>query len=241
MVNQLTKLRHSTIQRSDIEIIKEYKLNPTQELKQELLVIHFPLVLHTGYGYKIESNECLSIGSIALLKTLEEFNISESILFSTALTYELRKEFRREIGIHSDIYLPIEFKRVLSKFKKVKDSYNFNIDEFVKDACKSQPTWNFENTKNRLIEYSEYARVGDISIVQIESKPIEINEYKGFSDVVEQIVGSKYMKVMIKYYNGYTFDEIGLEMGFSKQRASTVHKIALGKLQNSKRLFKKYC
>ena len=255
IINELNLKRKSIELRSEISVISDYKnmtiirgLYHSNEvyieidkqlnlLREELLLMYFPNILSMAKRYKLDMNILFTTGVIALYKALDNFDISKNVKFSTYLIWHLKNSFRMEYTKLSDIYIPLNFRELLVKYKKVKSSEGFNFDEFVENECKKFPTWDVENTKSRLLQYENYNNE-EIKEYHAVTEEVEITEdLSGIWIQVERLVGEKYTKIIKMYYEGKSFVEIAEEFGVSKQRVNSMFWNSIKKIQNNKKLF----
>ena len=255
IINELNLKRKSIELRSEISVISDYKnmtiirgLHHSDEvyieideqlniLREELLLMYFPNILSMAKRYKLDMNILFTTGVIALYKALDNFDLSKDVKFSTYLIWHLKNAFRMEYTKLSDIYIPLNFRELLVKYKKVKSSEGFNFDEFVESECKKFPTWDIENTKARLLQYENYNNE-EVKDYHDVTEEVEIaDDLSGIWIQVERLVGEKYTKIIKMYYEGKSFVEIAEQFGVSKQRVNSMFWNSIKKIQNNKKLF----
>ena len=192
-------------------------------------------------------------GSLGLIKAAQKFDYSKGFKFSTYATWWIRQTIVRAIANHSKVIrIPVH---MLDKIRLVKKaiyelnylnfkeptneeiaSYlNMNIKqvEMVMNTLKIEPM-SLDTPVADNLSLEDY--ISDEKNLPVEEKAETKILKEQISEILEELT-QKEQKVIIQRFGLYgekpkTLEELGKQMGFSKERIRQIEGIALRKLRN---------
>ena len=206
---------------------------------------------YTGQG--VLFMDLVQEGSLGLIKAAQKFDYSKGFKFSTYATWWIRQTIVRAIANHSKVIrIPVH---MLDKIRLVKKaiyelnylnfkeptneeiaSYlNMNIKqvEMVMNTLKIEPM-SLDTPVADNLSLEDY--ISDEKNLPVEEKAETKILKEQISEILEELT-QKEQKVIIQRFGLYgekpkTLEELGKQMGFSKERIRQIEGIALRKLRN---------
>lgn len=234
--------------------------------KKKLIQANLRLVIsiakkYTGQG--VLFMDLVQEGSLGLIKAVNKFDYSKGFKFSTYATWWIRQSIARAIANHSKVIrVPVHMSDKIRQIKKV--IYEFNYDfgreptieeiaertelstdkvEKAMDTIKLEPV-SLDTPIADNLSLEDY--ISDEKYILPENN-VQITMLKSQIKSLLKKLNSKEEKIIIKRFGldgnrPKTLDELGKEMGFSKERIRQIECLALKKLRDFEKIknFKEY-
>ena len=214
------------------------------QLVQENMGLVWSLVRRfTGRGYELE--DLFQIGSIGLLKSIDKFDLSFNVKFSTYAVPMIVGEIKRFLRDDGMIKVSRSLKETAYKARMLKEEL---MKEFNREPTISEIAAGLEMTVEDVVEALESnAEVESLSAViyQGDGKPVtlsdKIDESPAIqSSLVDKIVLSEMIDrllpiereiITLRYFEDRTQTEIAQALGISQVQVSRIEKRILKKMK----------
>lgn len=231
-----------------IELIKEYK-NGNKAVKDEIVMGNLKLVLtvikKVNYSYNVDPDDLFQIGCIGLIKSIDNFNTSLNVAFSTYAIPMISGEIKRYLRDNNNVKISRQIKDLAYKILKYKEKYLiehnkepssleiasylnedvYKIDEAIKSLnCVVSLQDTLTNDDTDELTYLDH--ISDD--FNIEDKIINKNTLKQGISMLDDIQKNIIIK---RYYNGLTQEEIAKELFISQAQVSRLEKNAISSLK----------
>jgi len=236
------------------QIWREYRANPTEELRNFLIARHLDLVayaaerLHKRLPSEVEINDLKSAGAFGLMDAVESFDPDRGVKFETFCTQRIRGAMFDEL--RSMDWVPRLVRSRTAKVDKVRKSIemetgarpteeevaarlNVSGDEFEKLQKDSRPISMVSLTR-KCFETDSSKDVREIDVVEdnrqenpqqaVQKQDLQALITKGLS-LAERLI------VILYYYEEMTMKEIGATLDLSESRVSQMHSSILARLK----------
>jgi len=236
------------------QIWREYRANPTEELRNFLIARHLDLVayaaerLHKRLPSEVEINDLKSAGAFGLMDAVESFDPDRGVKFETFCTQRIRGAMFDEL--RSMDWVPRLVRSRTAKVDKVRKSIemetgarpteeevaarlNVSGDEFEKLQKDSRPISMVSLTR-KCFETDSSKDVREIDVVEdnrqenpqqaVQKQDLQALITKGLSRAERLIV-------ILYYYEEMTMKEIGATLDLSESRVSQMHSSILARLK----------
>ena len=227
-----------------IQLIKEYK-NGNKAVKDEIVMGNLKLVLtvikKVNYSYNVDPDDLFQIGCIGLIKSIDNFNTSLNVAFSTYAIPMISGEIKRYLRDNNNVKISRQIKDLAYKILKYKEKYLiehnkepssleiasylnedvYKIDEAIKSLnCVVSLQDTLSNDDTDELTYLDH--ISDD--FNIEEKIINKNTLKQGISMLDDIQKNIIVK---RYYNGLTQEEIAKELFISQAQVSRLEKNAI--------------
>ena len=242
------------------KIIKEGKGQEKRNAKQKLIKSNLRLVLniakkYTGQG--VLFMDLIQEGAFGLIRASEKFDYKKGYKFSTYATWWIKQSIIRAISNTSRIIrIPVHMQEKIRIYKRAYSKLNFQLGREPSDTELMTITGfdkkKLEQIRNTLIKkpisldtpVTEDLAVEDYVIDTSYRSPENITKECMLTDNItellefldereKEIISSRFG---INDHDYKTLEEIGKELGFSKERIRQLETGALEKLRNKKEL-----
>ena len=236
------------------QVWREYRANPTEELRNFLIARHLDLVayaaerLHKRLPSEVEINDLKSAGAFGLMDAVESFDPDRGVKFETFCTQRIRGAMFDEL--RSMDWVPRLVRSRTAKVDKVRKSIemetgarpteeevaarlNVSGDEFEKLQKDSRPVSMVSLTR-KCFETDSSKDVREIDVVEdnrqenpqqaVQKQDLQALITKGLSRAERLIV-------ILYYYEEMTMKEIGATLDLSESRVSQMHSSILARLK----------
>lgn len=238
------------------DLFTKYK-NGNSQLKEELINRNLKLVIAIAKKYKgtnLSFMDLVQEGTFGLIAAVDKFDINLGFKFSTYATYWIKQAISKAIvNKNRAIRLPAHINNKLSKIKQVQRELSLELNhEPTEKQIADKLNISEQEVKNLLdmdlTSLSLDAPVGDeddgtigdfIEDVKFESPTSALMK----NDLKEQLLKTmdsldiREKEVLIKRYGlidnePMTLEEVGKEMGLSRERIRQIEEKALRKMRN---------
>ncbi len=210
---------------------------------------------YTGQG--VLYMDLIQEGSLGLIRAANRYDYSKGFKFSTYATWWIRQAIIRAIANHSRlIRVPVHMADKIKRVKRAiyelsyKNGYEPTIEELEEKLGYSKKTLSlifstFEHEPISLDTQVNDSLVLEDFIFDTTSKTPENKVNKDFLNLdirkIFRLLDEKEQKVLINRFGldglqPKTLEELGKEMGFSKERIRQIESGAIKKLRNSKKV-----
>ncbi|MDY2888864.1 MAG: sigma-70 family RNA polymerase sigma factor [Candidatus Caccosoma sp.] len=227
-----------------IELLKEYQ-NGNKTVKDEIVMGNLKLVLtvikKVNYSYNVDPDDLFQIGCIGLIKSIDNFNTSLNVAFSTYAIPMISGEIKRYLRDNNNVKISRQIKDLAYKILKYKEKYLiehnkepssfeiakylnedvYKIDEAIKSLnCVVSLQDTLTNDDTDELTYLDHISED----FNIEEKIINKNTLKQGISMLDDIQKNIIIK---RYYKGLTQEEIAKELFISQAQVSRLEKNAI--------------
>lgn len=235
--NQRRYLTGSDLMTMDIsdpatELWASYSADKNIEIRNKIFQ-HYSLWIKkvSSYQYSkyradlIEWSDCVQNASIALLESIDKYDMSRGIPFEAFAYSRVKGAILNGLAASSKHYVKTttttDFFDIADNIN-LSDNFDDSFDQFL-DAV-------IDIAFSKLLDISSY-RFSQIGIDPLDSYIINSEEKKVLSAVKK--LPSELQFIIVSHYNHFlTFIQIAEKLNISKSRVSQLHKDALKKLRN---------
>ena len=236
------------------QIWREYRANPTEELRNFLIARHLDLVayaaerLHKRLPSEVEINDLKSAGAFGLMDAVESFDPDRGVKFETFCTQRIRGAMFDEL--RSMDWVPRLVRSRTAKVDKVRKSIemetgarpteeevaarlNVSGDEFEKLQKDSRPVSMVSLTR-KCFETDSSKDVREIDVVEDnrQENPQQAVQKQDLQALITKgLSRSERLIVILYYYEEMTMKEIGATLDLSESRVSQMHSSILARLK----------
>ncbi|MDO4550826.1 MAG: FliA/WhiG family RNA polymerase sigma factor [Planctomycetia bacterium] len=241
---------------TDVELLwKEYKENPTVEIRNQLIEIYMPLVRFNGervrarFPNEVELDDLISSGYFGLMDAIEAYDLSRGVKFETYCTARIQGAMLDEI--RNLDWVPRLIRSRASKLNDVVRKLEISLGRTPTDAEISQAMEISLAEVQKLKK--ETATVGLVSLNrkhtgeagEKEVHEVDVLEDRRCTDPTQGIQRKDFMKlitrglsqnerliIILYYYEEMTMKEIGATLDLSESRVSQMHTAVVRRLQD---------
>lgn len=228
-----------------INLLMIYRETKNPKIKDQIVMGNLKLVLSIVSKYRQHDlDDLFQAGCIGLMKVIEQFDLSQNVMFSTYAVPVIVGEIKACIRNKSLLHISRYIRDLSLKVSKVKESYlKDNKREILKEELLNclniteYELYQVENLSNSLFSLSE-AKNGEDNlklIDVIEDKKSNIGLVNN-RICLEKALGSLNEKerwlITERYYNDKTQSEIAQELSLSQAQISRYEKKILKHLKN---------
>lgn len=244
------KLSFDITEEQEIDIWKEYKRKPTQEIRDFFLVKYSPLVkyvagkfINNGSRGNIDFDDLVSYGTFGLIDAVSKFDPTKETKFKTYAITRIRGQMFDEL--RSLDWVPRSVRQKHKQIEEIRHTYKEKHGVMINDELVAKEIGISLSEVERISNMSNDSSIGslddvwnmkkeneEISIIDTLKSPenmdpyfrIEWNEIQKM--IVEEIkkLPRKEQEVLILYYHDdLTLKEIGEVLGVTESRVSQLH------------------
>lgn len=234
--------------------------NGSQEAKNALINHNLRLVVSIAKKYMgrgLTLSDLIQEGNFGLIKATEKYDVDKGFRFSTYATYWIKQSISRAVMDQTrNIRIPIHVIELISKIKKAERDFQQSYNKEPKEAdvaavlgidvkkIKEAYSWMKDTSSLDVVvgddedttvgSFIEDESVADsfMNIEDDERKEAVQNILNTLNDREQLIIKSRFG---IGMNRAKTLDEIGTELGLSRERVRQIEAAALKKLRNPRR------
>jgi RNA polymerase sigma factor for flagellar operon FliA len=236
------------------QIWREYRVTPTEEIRNFLIARHLDLVayaaerLHKRLPSEVEINDLKSAGAFGLMDAVESFDPDRGVKFETFCTQRIRGAMFDEL--RSMDWVPRLVRSRTAKVDKVRKSIemetgsrpteeevaarlNVSGEEFEKLQKDSRPVSMVSLTR-KCFETDSSKDVREIDVVEDgrQENPLQAVQKQDLQALITKgLSRAERLIVILYYYEEMTMKEIGATLDLSESRVSQMHSSILARLK----------
>ncbi len=232
---------------------EEYSKNPTQELREKLIVEYAPLVrvvagrLSMYLGYNVEYDDLVSYGIFGLIDAIDKFDLGKDVKFETYASLRIRGAILDQIRKMD--WIP---RTVRQKQKKIEEAIKIVETRTGKNASDEEIArqlgiagdelneWQSQLKVTNVVSLNEFVEQGGEPVmdaqnnshfVQPEEAVAEEELKKVLEETMELLTEKEQKVILLYYYEELTLKEISNILEVSESRVSQLHTKALLKMR----------
>ena len=240
--------------------LAEAAANGSQKAKDDLVNHNLRLVVSIAKRYMGRGLTLLDLiqeGNMGLIKAVDKYDVSKGFKFSTYATYWIKQAISRAVMDQArNIRIPVHIIELMSNIKKVERDFQQAHGREPKEAevaailgievkkVKEVYTWMKDTTSlDIMVGDDEDTTVGsfieDESVVPAFAAIEENDRTTAIRNILDTLNDREKMVIVRRFGIGLdraeTLDEIGKELGLSRERIRQIEAAALRKLRNPRR------
>lgn len=240
--------------------LAEAAANGSQKAKDDLVNHNLRLVVSIAKRYMGRGLTFLDLiqeGNMGLIKAVDKYDVSKGFKFSTYATYWIKQAISRAVMDQArNIRIPVHIIELMSNIKKVERDFQQTHGREPKEAevaavlgievkkVKEAYTWMKDTTSlDIMVGDDEDTTVGsfieDESVVPAFTAIEENDRTTAIRNILDTLNDREKMVIVRRFGIGLdraeTLDEIGKELGLSRERIRQIEAAALRKLRNPRR------
>lgn len=240
--------------------LAEDAANGSQEAKDALVNHNLRLVVSVAKRYMGRGMSLLDLiqeGNMGLIKAVDKYDVSRGFKFSTYATYWIKQAISRAVMDQArNIRIPIHIIELMSNIKKVEREFQQANGREPKEAevatalgievkkVKEAYSWMKDTTSlDIMVGDDEDTTIGsfieDESVVPAFAAIEESDRNAAIQNILDTL-GEREKTIIVRRFGigldrAETLDEIGKELGLSRERIRQIEAAALRKLRNPRR------
>lgn len=240
--------------------LAEAAANGSQKAKDDLVNHNLRLVVSIAKRYMGRGLTLLDLiqeGNMGLIKAVDKYDVSKGFKFSTYATYWIKQAISRAVMDQTrNIRIPVHIIELMSNIKKVERDFQQAHGREPKEAevaavlgievkkVKEAYTWMKDTTSlDIMVGDDEDTTVGsfieDESVVPAFTAIEKNDRTTAIRNILDTLNDREKMVIVRRFGIGLdraeTLDEIGKELGLSRERIRQIEAAALRKLRNPRR------
>ena len=240
--------------------LAEAAANGSQKAKDDLVNHNLRLVVSIAKRYMGRGLTLLDLiqeGNMGLIKAVDKYDVSKGFKFSTYATYWIKQAISRAVMDQTrNIRIPVHIIELMSNIKKVERDFQQAHGREPKEAevaailgievkkVKEAYTWMKDTTSlDIMVGDDEDTTVGsfieDESVAPAFTAIEENDRTTAIRNILDTLNDREKMVIVRRFGIGLdraeTLDEIGKELGLSRERIRQIEAAALRKLRNPRR------
>lgn len=240
--------------------LAEAAANGDQKAKDDLVNHNLRLVVSIAKRYMGRGLTLLDLiqeGNMGLIKAVDKYDVSKGFKFSTYATYWIKQAISRAVMDQArNIRIPVHIIELMSNIKKVEHDFQQIYGREPKETevatalgievkkVKEAYTWMKDTTSlDIMVGDDEDTTVGsfieDESVVPAFAAIEENDRTTAIRNILDTLNDREKMVIVRRFGIGLdraeTLDEIGKELGLSRERIRQIEAAALRKLRNPRR------
>ena len=240
--------------------LAEAAANGSQKAKDDLVNHNLRLVVSIAKRYMGRGLTLLDLiqeGNMGLIKAVDKYDVSKGFKFSTYATYWIKQAISRAVMDQArNIRIPVHIIELMSNIKKVERDFQQAYGREPKEVevaaalgievkkVKEAYTWMKDTTSlDIMVGDDEDTTVGsfieDESVVPAFAAIEENDRTTAIRNILDTLNDREKMVIVRRFGIGLdraeTLDEIGKELGLSRERIRQIEAAALRKLRNPRR------
>jgi RNA polymerase sigma-B factor len=247
-------VKHNIVPQDRENLVKEYIKTKKDPLKEDILVAYKSLIEFIARKLSFNVNDIpdlTQVGSIGLLKSLDTFDLSRNIAFSTYASSNIIGEMRHYIRDKGRIVkLP---RKLQEQYSKIRQFIKIKTQELKRFPTTSEIAKGLGLSEEDILESMEAGQ--SFRIISLD-KPIQTNKYKtsnekfslidniGTDSKDEAVLNKEVLKdalkllterekklIYLRFYEGLTQKEIATRLTLSQMHVSRLLNESLKKLR----------
>lgn len=252
--------QYNLLSREEEIKLAEAAANGSQKAKDDLVNHNLRLVVSIAKRYMGRGLTLLDLiqeGNMGLIKAVDKYDVSKGFKFSTYATYWIKQAISRAVMDQTrNIRIPVHIIELMSNIKKVERDFQQAHGREPKEAevaavlgieikkVKEAYTWMKDTTSlDIMVGDDEDTTVGsfieDESVVPAFVAIEENDRTTAIRNILDTLNDREKMVIVRRFGIGLdraeTLDEIGKELGLSRERIRQIEAAALRKLRNPRR------
>lgn len=252
--------QYNLLSREEEIKLAEAAANGSQKAKDDLVNHNLRLVVSIAKRYMGRGLTLLDLiqeGNMGLIKAVDKYDVSKGFKFSTYATYWIKQAISRAVMDQTrNIRIPVHIIELMSNIKKVERDFQQAHGREPKEAevaavlgievkkVKEAYTWIKDTTSlDIMVGDDEDTTVGsfieDESVVPAFTAIEENDRTTAIRNILDTLNDREKMVIVRRFGIGLdraeTLDEIGKELGLSRERIRQIEAAALRKLRNPRR------
>ena len=240
--------------------LAEAAANGSQKAKDDLVNHNLRLVVSIAKRYMGRGLTLLDLiqeGNMGLIKAVDKYDVSKGFKFSTYATYWIKQAISRAVMDQArNIRIPVHIIELMSNIKKIERDFQQTHGREPKEVevaavlgievkkVKEAYTWMKDTTSlDIMVGDDEDTTVGsfieDESVVPAFAAIEENDRTTAIRNILDTLNDREKMVIVRRFGIGLdraeTLDEIGKELGLSRERIRQIEAAALRKLRNPRR------
>ena len=240
--------------------LAEDAANGSQEAKDALVNHNLRLVVSVAKRYMGRGMSLLDLiqeGNMGLIKAVDKYDVSRGFKFSTYATYWIKQAISRAVMDQArNIRIPVHIIELMSNIKKVEREFQQANGREPKEVevaealgievkkVKEAYSWMKDTTSlDIMVGDDEDTTIGsfieDESVVPAFAAIEESDRNAAIQNILDTLGDREKMVIVRRFGIGLdraeTLDEIGKELGLSRERIRQIEAAALRKLRNPRR------
>lgn len=228
------------------DLFKEFK-NGSKVAKEKLIKCNLKLVLSIlkKYNNKCDNlDDLFQIGTIGLIKAINNFDLSFGVMFSTYAVFMIEGEIKRYIRDNSQIRVSRSIKELAYQIINYKEEYftNYSIYPTNDNICNYFNITSYQ-LNNALSSLSEpvsifepiYNDGGDtiylLDQIEDKSNTLDLNKLLCLKEALNKIKDREKNVLLRRYIDGLSQSEIANEMNISQAQVSRIESSALNSVK----------
>ena len=231
----------------------EYKSNPTQEIREQLIIEYAQLVkivagrLSMYLGYNVEYDDLVSYGIFGLIDAIDKFDCDKNVKFETYASLRIRGSILDQIRKMD--WIPRTVRQKQKKIDEAIKQIEMKTGKTATDeeiACELGITedefgsWQSQLKVTNIVSLNEFEETGPEPVMDAThnshfAEPEDVvteNELKQMLIESLDLLTEKERKVIeLYYYEDLTLKEISVIMNVSESRISQLHTKAILRLR----------
>ena len=252
--------QYNLLSREEEIKLAEAAANGSQKAKDDLVNHNLRLVVSIAKRYMGRGLTLLDLiqeGNMGLIKAVDKYDVSKGFKFSTYATYWIKQAISRAVMDQTrNIRIPVHIIELMSNIKKVERDFQQAHGREPKEAevaavlgievkkVKEAYTWMKDTTSlDIMVGDDEDTTIGsfieDESVVPAFTAIEENDRTTAIRNILDTLNDREKMVIVRRFGIGLdraeTLDEIGKELGLSRERIRQIEAAALRKLRNPRR------
>lgn len=243
-------------------LIKKYQEENDQEARNTLILSNIGLIRKVVNHLPLDSHEdkedCFNEGIFGLMRAIELFDLDYDVKFSTYAINWIRQTIARYIdNTKNTIRIPVHLSASFLKISRFIETYqkknnklptkkeileNTGLSELcLEEFYSSQKTASL-NTMIGEEEKTELINMIPDQNVSVETEVVDNNVANTIRDIMKDLLNER-ERFVIKQRFGfneegriYTLEEVGKELGVTRERIRQIESIALRKLKRNRKM-----
>lgn len=231
----------------------EYKKNPTQELREKIIILYAPLVkivagrMNMYLGKNVEFDDLCGYGVFGLIDAIDRFDTKKEVKFETYASLRIRGAILDQI--RSMDWIPRTIRQKQKKIDEAKKAIEIKTGKMASDeeimeylglSEEEMLDWQTDLNMTNVISLNEFVDQGtepmmdterNSHFIQPEDKISKDELNQKLKDALEHLTDKEKKVILLYYYEELTLKEISKVLLVSESRVSQLHTKALGKMK----------
>ena len=231
----------------------EYSKNPSQELREKLIIEYAPLVkvvagrLSMYLGYNVEYDDLVSYGIFGLIDAIDKFDLGKDVKFETYASLRIRGAILDQIRKMD--WIPRTVRQKQKKMEEAirtvetrtgKNASDEEVERELGIADEELSEWQSQLKVTNVVSLNEFVEQGGEPVMDAQNnshfvqpeEAIAEEELKKVLEATMSLLTEKEQKViLLYYYEELTLKEISNILEVSESRVSQLHTKALTKMR----------